>query len=201
MTTLPTAAMNGVDELFGPAPVLSTEDAGSFKLLFEKVAEALMPRDFIEMIYIRRFVCEVWLIERLGRHGTIAIERRYQESREQMLYNARVQKARKDKLDVVTFVNTTPRDIATLAAFAETPDEILTRRATETDHNRAMEKNIELSEALDSLMDNAIRRRNDAMKQLEVHRVGLGARVKEVADRIVDVEFREVTQSAQGRQC
>lgn len=56
-----------------------------------------------------------------------------------------------------------------------------------------MEKNIELSEALDSLMDNAIRRRNDAMKQLEVHRVGLGARVKEVADRIVDVEFREVT--------
>lgn len=107
MTTLPTAAMNGVDELFGPAPVLSTEDAGSFKLLFEKVAEALMPRDFIEMIYIRRFVCEVWLIERLGRHGTIAIERRYQESREQMLYNARVQKARKDKLDVVTFVNTT----------------------------------------------------------------------------------------------
>jgi hypothetical protein len=109
-----------------------------------------------------------------------------------MLYNAKVQKARKDKLDIGTFVHSTPRDIATLAAFAETPDEILTRKASESDYNRALDKCIELQMQLDSLMASATRRRNDALQQLEAYRVGLGARAKEVTDPILEGEFQEV---------
>jgi hypothetical protein len=197
MTTLPAQAveeaMIGGADLFGPAPVLSTEDAGKFQSLLQQVTAALKPLDVVELILIRSFVIEVWTIERLRRHATVAIDRRYQEDLEHMLYRAKVQKARKDGLDIRTFAHATPRDIATLAAFAETPEEILTRPATESDHNRALEKSIDLQMQLDTLMASATHRRSEALQQLELYRAGLAAQAKEVTDRIVEGEFQEVT--------
>ena len=102
-------------------------------------------------------------------------------------------RARKDNLDIRTFAHSTPRDIATLAAFAEIPEEILTRKADESDHNCALEKSIELQLQLNTLMASATRRRNDALEQLELYRQGLGARTKEVTDRVLEGEFQEVT--------
>ena len=114
-------AMVGAADLFGPAPVLSSENASNFRSLLDQVTAALKPRDVIELIYIRSFVQEVWTIERFRRYATVAIERRYQESLENMLYRAKFQKARKDNLDIRTFAHSTPRDIATLAAFRGDP--------------------------------------------------------------------------------
>lgn len=196
MTTLPAQAaeaMIGGADLFGPAPVLSTEEAGNFQSLLKQVTAALKPLDVIELILIRSFVIEVWTIERLRRHATVAIDRRYQDYLEGMLHRAKVQKARKDNLDLRTFAHATPRDIATLAAFAETPEDLLTRKATETDHNRALEKGIDLQMRLDTLMASATRRRNDALQQLELYRAGLAVQAKEAASRIVEGEFQEVT--------
>src|SRR6185437_5489372 len=168
------------------------ENASNFRSLLDQVTAALKPRDVIELIYIRSFVQEVWTIERLRRYATVAIERRYQESLENMLYRAKIQKARKDNLDIRTFAHSTPRDIATLAAFAETPEEILTRKADESDHNCALEKSIELQLQLNTLMASATRRRNDALEPLELYRQGLGARTKAVTDRVREGEFQEV---------
>lgn len=186
-----------VADLLGPAPLLSTENADNFNLLLKKLVDALMLRDVIEMIYIRRFVCEAWTVERYSRHAAVAIERRDHESLQNQC--AKLQLARKLKQNRSSFAHAAPADIAALATLEENMtsvdtdvDEILKRKASELDHNRALEKTIELQRQLDCLIASATRRRDDALLHLELYREGLGMRVKEATDRIVDGEFREV---------
>lgn len=185
-------------ELFGPAPVLNSENANDFALLLEGVTAALMPQDIIEQIYIRRFVTETWIIERLSRHTAVAIERRYHERLRYQQQRANFEKTNRIRSNS-SLANATPTDIAVLAVLEENVtlldtdvDEILTRKASERDHNLALERSIELQGQLDSLIASATRRRDDALTQLELYRAGLGAQAKEVANQILDGEFEEV---------
>ena len=69
-----------VKGLFGPPPVLSTEQPEQFEELFRRMVACLKPRDTVEVIFIRHFVYALWEIERLTRYGTVAIERWYRET-------------------------------------------------------------------------------------------------------------------------
>ena len=69
-----------VKGVFGPPPVLSTEQPEQFEELFRRMVACLKPRDTVELILIRHFVYALWEIERLTRYGTVAIERRYREA-------------------------------------------------------------------------------------------------------------------------
>ena len=83
--------------LFGPPPVLSTEEPKQFDGLFDQVIACLKPRDTVELILIRHFVYALWEIERLTRYGTVSIERWYRETLQLRAQQEKLQKARKEE--------------------------------------------------------------------------------------------------------
>jgi uncharacterized protein YhaN len=98
-----------------------------------------------------------------------------------------------------TFANAVPADIAALATLEENVlsvdedvDEILKRKASELDDNRALQGSIVFQEQLDRLITSATRRRDDALTQLETYRAGLGSQALAAEKQILDGEFQEV---------
>jgi hypothetical protein len=187
--------------LFGPPPVLSTEEPKQFDELFERMIACLKPRDPLELILIRHFVYALWEFERLTRYGTVSIERWYRETLQLRAQQAKLQKARKEDLAWKNAEknSTKPADLAALVALEDSFLEVLTdtdgimeRRATEFEHNRAFEKGILFQERLDKLIASRIAKRNDALRQLELYREGLGQLAQKATDEILDAEFDEI---------
>jgi hypothetical protein len=92
-----------------------------------------------------------------------------------------------------------PADVAEMAALEKKIsdtvadiDRILAHKATEIDHNRAIQMSAEFQENLDHLINSATRRRNEAFYLLERYSTGLGRAVEEKIDKIVDAEFEAV---------
>lgn len=194
-------ALDATKALFGPPPVLSTEQPEQFEELFRRLIACLKPRDTVELILIRHFVYAVWEIERLTRYGTVSIERWYRETLQLRAQQEKLQKARKEDLAWKNAEKnfTKPADIARLVAledsFSEVPtdtDEIMERRATEFEHNRAFGEGILFQERLDKLIASRMSRRNDALQQLERYRAGLGQLAQKAASEILDAEFDEI---------
>ena len=187
--------------LFGPPPVLSTEEPKQFDGLFDQVIACLKPRDTVELILIRHFVYALWEIERLTRYGTVSIERWSRETLQLRAQQEKLQKARKEDLAWKNAEKnfTKPADIARLVALEDSfsevltdTDEIMERRATEFEHNRAFGQGILFQERLDKLIASRMARRNDALQQLELYRTGLGQLAQKVASEILDAEFEEI---------
>jgi len=187
--------------LFGPPPVLSTEQPEQFEKLFGRMMACLKPRDTVELILIRHFVYAVWEIERLTRYGTVSIERWYRETLQLRAQQGKLQKARKEDLAWKNAQRNSskPADIAQLVALEDSflevltdTDEIMERRATEFEHNRAFGQGILFQEQLDKLIASRIARRNDALQQLEHYRAGLGQLAQNAANEVLDAEFEEI---------
>jgi hypothetical protein len=187
--------------LFGPPPVLSTEEPKQFDGLFDQVIACLKPQDTVELILIRHFVYALWEIERLTRYGTVSIERWSRETLQLRAQQEKLQKARKEDLAWKNAEKnfTQPADIARLVALEDSfsevltdTDEIMERRATEFEHNRAFGQGILFQERLDKLIASRTSRRNDALQQLEHYRAGLGQLAQKAASEILDAEFDEI---------
>jgi hypothetical protein len=186
---------------FGPPPVLSSEDPKQFEEMFARVIACLEPRDTVEFILIRHFVYALWEIERFTRYGTISIERWRRQSlaneaqRNTLLYERKESLAR-DNAEAASFK---PTDIARVVGLEDRVleavsdvDELFERRETEFEHNRAFERGILFQGHLDKLMASRIARRNDALRQLEQYRAGLGKLAEKAANEILEAEFEEV---------
>ena len=190
-----------VKDLFGPAPVLSTEQLEQFDELFRRMVACLKPRDTVELILIRHFVYAVWEIERFSRYGTVAIERWHRETLQLRAQQEKLRKARKEDLAWKNAERNSakPADIAQLVALEDSflevltdTDEIMERRASEFEHNRAFGQGIAFQERLDKLIASRVARRNDTLRQLELYRAGLGQLAQNAASEILDAEFDEI---------
>jgi hypothetical protein len=71
-----------------------------------------------------------------------------------------------------------------------TPDQV--------DHARALQSGIDYFEQLGHLLGVAIDRRDDVLVQLDFYRQGLGQRLRQVSDEIIDAEFKETAPSIAG---
>ena len=72
-------------------------------------------------------------------------------------------------------------------------EEMFKRKATEQDHNIAFERTMVFQEQLDKLIASATRRRDDAFEQLELYRIGLGAKAQEIAGQLLKAKAQEIT--------
>lgn len=137
--------------LLGPPPILSSEDPMHFKEMFRLVAEAVRPRNMIEMICIWHYVCATWIIARYTRHGTVVIERHAQQARlfrEQRAKLRQQRKSEREYMEAQRLVQT-PADVAQLAHLennievADTDiDDILQSGLSEREHNEAFQRSI-----------------------------------------------------------
>jgi hypothetical protein len=201
-------ALDSTKSLYGSRPVLSTEEPKQFDELFERMVSCLKPRDTVELILVRHFVYALWEIERLTRYGTVSIERWYRQSLQLQAQQEKLLNARKEALAQRDAEKnyTKPADIAGLVALEDRvyevvsdTDEIMKRRATEFEHNRAFEKGILFQQQLDKLIASRIARRNDALRQLEQYRAGLGQLAQKTANEILDAEFEEIKSQLEPR--
>jgi hypothetical protein len=187
--------------LFGPPPVLSTEDAKAYDEIMLRLIGCIAPRDFMEQLLMKQLTDHTWDMRRYTCHKTLSIERKFRQrlgflaKRAKAAAQDRDGKARRPAegdgkpvtelvrmYDLEEFVDSTVQDV----------DGILERLPAEFDHARALESAIEYHEHLDQLLSTAIARRNDVLDQLDRYRRGLGGRLREVSDEIIDAEFKEV---------
>jgi hypothetical protein len=187
--------------LLGRPPVLSSEDEKHFEQLFWMVADCIKPENMIEVIYLWHFVCASWIIKRYMRHSTVAIERRYLAQRSLLPLRAKIRQARREDQvshEVDKLVQTPP-DIARLSQLEDNmidlvkdTDAIHESAMLERQHNKALEQTIAFQERLNTLIISQTAIRNDALRQLELVRMGLGLRAEEATERILEGEFAEI---------
>ena len=67
--------MKELNNLFGPPPVLSSENTANYLEVRRRVNHVLRAQDFMELFLIRQLANEMWKIARYTRHQTAGIER------------------------------------------------------------------------------------------------------------------------------
>ena len=148
--------------LFGPLPVLTSEDTEQFQEIFNRVIACLAPRDMIDLMFIRDYVFKAWHINRLRRHGVVAIERWYRQSQAYQVQRAKVLKTRRDDRvnELAEQLGQSPADLARLIHLEDKVlegvgdiDDLFARKASEMEHNRALEKSIQFHEQLERLIE------------------------------------------------
>jgi hypothetical protein len=180
--------------LFGKPPVLSSEDDKQFTELFHQVADCVKPRDMVEMIYLWHFVCATWLSNRYMRHMTVAIERFAKQNREFRAQRAKLREQRQSAQvsREIEKLTESPADVAQLVQLERNlegmvgdTDAILAAVDLERDHNKALQQSIALQEQLNALIVAQTRIRDEALRQLELFRKGLGSLAKETTESVL----------------
>jgi hypothetical protein len=184
--------------LYGPPPVLSTESTEDFDRIFDAVMSAVQPRNIIEFIPMRHFVCAEWMINRYIRHTALVLERKYIDARRSRVICGKdsgiakgmatslVHKACKEgDHNFSSLVDQVEGSDMTMKEIIETPPKVM-------DHNRALETSIKVQEQLNDMIARQTAIRNDCLRQLELYRAGLGKDLEKATKEIVDAEFSEV---------
>jgi hypothetical protein len=192
-------------KVFGPPPVLSSENPETYNHILRQLVEGHSPRDVIEQSYLWHVAVLIWEIVRLTRHKTLAIERRF---RQRLASEAdRTKLTAEGKQGLASGGAQTPKpanENERLEAIDDAFDssskkifDILKRWPEEFDHARALESGFAYYAGLDRLLGEAIARRDDALSGLERYRDGLGSSLGKVADEIITVEYNEATTAPQ----
>jgi hypothetical protein len=180
--------------LFGKPPVLSSEDEKQFTELFHRVADCVKPQNMVELIYLWHLVCAMWLVNRYMRHMTVAIERFAKQNREFRVQRAKLRERRQSaqvsrEIDKLT---ESPADLARLVQLernfedmVDDTDVIFAAADLERDHNKALQQSIALQEQLYALIVAQTRIRDEALRQLELFRKGLGSSARETTESIL----------------
>jgi hypothetical protein len=191
--------------LLPPMPVLANESQEQFEKLFDQVARALNVQDPVELIYIRDFVRASWEIALYTRHRTVAFDRKLKGWVDDKLSHVRdrdVRRARRVKL-LAEYLAQRPHEVGhlveledkVLEADVEIAD-ILKHTPGELAYNRALEGSINLHKDFEFLITSITKRRDQALEMLDRYRQGLGRRVKEVVEEILDAEYKVVEAQA-----
>jgi hypothetical protein len=144
--------------LLGGPPVWSTEDIEAYTELLNGFTEMLEPRDQLELIWTKEAADATWEEGRAAREKNALPERKYQQ-RQQVV--AEYQRAR--------------------GATATT----VAKPATALDHSRGLEAGFPHYRALDVTQSRLIKRRDNALRQIERWRAGLGAKARVLSDKFI----------------
>ena len=174
--------------LFGPPPVLSSENAKAYDEMLHRFIECFEPQDFFETVLMKDIADGTWESVRYSRHKVLLLDRRYRERREAEA--KRRKEAAQAKAELARRVAASKAEPATepveaLDHLVAECDAILVEPATELDHNRLLEVTVVYMEKLDKAQLIALAKRNKALDQLEWYREGLGRRMRTVSDDFI----------------
>jgi hypothetical protein len=188
-------------QLLGRPPVLRSESRGDYDKLFKHLIKHFEPRDIVEVILLDHLVYEIWIFKRYSRHQVVALERRHQQLVAFQIERRKAQGARKEKLasEQADIMTSTPSDIMQMIKLEDTVqsgvaevDEIIRRTPSEREHNRALEASVAFNDQLDKWLSNAKVRLNKTLERLEQYREGLGQRLRQPVQEVLDADYEEV---------
>jgi hypothetical protein len=159
-------------QLFGPPPVLKSENVQAYDELLARLLRSHKPRSYFQEMWIKQLADCEWEINRYMRYTSLSMERRFrariefQEQRQNAAANQN-KGAPANRPDPPT----APEEL--LAGLAEEVDAILLEPAAELDHFRALEVGIVYHGRLDKARNAAILRRNAILEQYQRYSDGL----------------------------
>jgi len=174
--------------LFGPPPVLSSEDAKAYDEMLHRFIECFEPQDFFETVLMKDIADGTWESARYSRHKVLLLDRRYRERREAEA--KRRKETAQNKAELARRVAASKGEPATEPMEAADHlvaecDAILVEPATELDHNRLLEVTLVYIEKLDKAQPLPLAKPNKALDQLEWYREGLSRRMRTVTDDFI----------------
>jgi hypothetical protein len=186
--------------VLGSAPVLTTENEEHYNEIWQHLIACYGPADFLQLFLIKQVQNETWKMIRYTRHQSLGIDRRFRQSLQYQAKRLQEQKARQGEAAERAGRPTTDLNRLTElqdAVFnvAEDVDGIFDHATKENEHNKALEAGIDFEERLDKLISSALKRRNDAIEQLALYRIGLGRQWRRVSDEIIEAEATEIEPS------
>ena len=131
--------------LFGPPPVLSTENQQAYDKLRAGYAACYKPSNILHVRWIREAVDNEWEISRFVRHHTVAIERYFRKALDNQAFQLRFKNQQNQQRadSIAQYRSDAVTELATLQARIEKTksdiEGILKRQAVELDHNLALE--------------------------------------------------------------
>ena len=175
-------------DLFGPPPVLSSENLQAYHEMLRRFIECFQPQDFFETVLMKDVTDGTWEAARYSRHKALLLHRRYRDRREAEA--KRRKESAQNKAELARRVAASKGEAATepveaLDHLVAECDAILLEPATELDHNRILEVTLVYLEKLDKAQIIALAKRNKALDQLEWYRDGLGRRLRTVSDDFI----------------
>jgi hypothetical protein len=192
-------------ELFGPPPVLSSEDSNAYDAVMVRFVESIKPKDFIEQMFIKDLTDSTWEIRRYSRHKALLVEREFDALAEEAEQDEEAQQDQQteQKDQTEQHEQTRQADSPTqyerwleLAEVVEYDVDEIVAPPEELVQAEALESGIGYYERLDRLMGVAMARRKAVLEEINLYRVGLGERLRRVSDAIIDAEFSEAELSS-----
>jgi len=192
--------------LLGRPPILSSENAEHYAEIWNRLTADFKPSDIAELLLIRNFIDATWEALRYVRHRTLSVERRFRQSLEFQQTRADEIKARREKeiRRLAQKLGVPPDELARkfqldceLEEILSDTNEIFARIPNELDHARALESAIGYHEQLETLINGARRRQDDALEQLELYRAGLGQILRKESDQIIDAACKMIEEPSQ----
>jgi hypothetical protein len=195
------ATLAKLKHLFGPPPVLSTENLEAYDEILLRLIERFAPRDIIEEDHVKRVADAIWESNRYTRHLTQAIDRKFRRLLEFQVQRNKLMAGRQEALarKLAEKAQTPPSELERMHELQDVTegvvsdvDKILERTPQELDHARALEAAIEYTERLDKLRKGAMSMRRDGLDELERYREGIGHRLHTRSGQIIDGECSDV---------
>ncbi len=196
---LATKAVAKLLRLFGPAPVLSSEDKDQFDQVLESLITCFLPKDFMEQTLVWELAIATWETARIARNKTATIEGKF---RQRLEFQGKRSKAKAERDDAIAAESAAAEAVNDLERSfrledmvwegVKTVDDILDRARAEREQAIAFEQTFDYYERLDDRYGVALRRRNELLELLEIYRVGLGQQLRLASDQMIEGEFKEV---------
>jgi hypothetical protein len=170
--------------LFGPPQLIDGEDGRAYEELHERVCLSAKPADIFEEIWVRDFVDLQWEVLRCRRLKSSLMAASAFKGLHKVLepfsfegYHDLVEDWAARKPDAIAQVN------RMLEAAGLTADAIMAQTLCE---------NLEAIKTMETMIAMAEHRRNDALCQIERHRVTLAHRARRTIQQLEDAEYQVV---------
>jgi hypothetical protein len=186
-------------KLFGPPPILSTENLEIYQAMAAHILRCVKPEDFVVLILVKDFINYEWEVLRLTRHKSWAIERKFRQRLE-------YQKSREKKLPPdTTKAPEAPASEAEAEAEAERVyllhnvvettfndiQDIFKEKATEVQHADALEHTFGYYERVDVRLNIATAARNNCLRQIAQYRDELAQELQRAPDAFLWQVFQD----------
>jgi hypothetical protein len=173
---------------FGPPP-LAGEDAAAYDHLLARITGAVKPRDFLEEIWVRDVLDLSWECLRWRRLKADVVDKEI-ASRLGMILEKSFDRDRAKEL-IAQWMRRDSSAIEQVNACLAARGEPL-----EAIRARVLQEQIRFFERVDVLTMQAENRRNSALREVELHRIGIASALRKASNSVIDGEFAEVPRKA-----
>jgi hypothetical protein len=190
-----------LSKLLGSPPLLRSEKAEDYEAMLSKLATCLATRDPLELLLVKDVIDETWAIIRIRRCSALSIRHRaklqnkiedhrtssesYREAEQE--WKEEINKSIKDEAE---------RGVGLLQLECSGHDFEFAMNLQRVDFElveaRALEYCIDHQEKLNGLVNDAFKRRNEALRQFEWYRCTLARHLRETSDEVIDAQFEDV---------